>query len=93
MYKQISIDQPGIYTFSCQYTDGATIPKSVMAVGPNIVWGFFNILAKPVAAFFCGTIAFVSACGISILVIAFVAFKRHQSKRGLMSQAEMRGST
>jgi hypothetical protein len=82
MYKQISIDQPGIYTFSCQYTDGAAIPKSVMAVGPNIVWGFFNILAKPAAAFFCGSFAFIFACGISILIIGIVAFKRHQLKSG-----------
>ena len=87
MYKQISIDQPGIYTFSCQYTDGATIPKSVMAVGPNIVWEFFNIAVKPIAAILCGTLAFVFACGISMLIIVFVAFKRHQSKNILASQA------
>ena len=80
MYKQISIDQPGIYTFSCQYTDGRTIPKSVMAVGPNIVWGFFNIAIKPLAAIFAGSLVFIIALGISILIIVFVAFKRHQSK-------------
>ena len=87
MYKQISIDQPGIYTFSCQYTDGETIPKSVMAVGPNIVWGFFNIAAKPVAAGICGTFAFWVACGLSILIIIFVAYKRYQSKKILAQQA------
>ena len=87
MYKQISIDQPGIYTFSCQYTDGEAIPKSVMAVGPNIVWGFFNIAAKPVAAVFFGSIAFVLACGVSILIIGFVAYKRYQSKKILTQQA------
>jgi hypothetical protein len=87
MYKQISIDQPGVYTFSCQYTNGETIPKSVMAVGPNIAWEFFNIALKPIAAILCGTIAFVFACGISILIIGLVAFKRHQSKKFLDSQA------
>jgi hypothetical protein len=86
MYRQISINQPGTYTFSCQYTNGATIPKSVMAVGPNIVWGFFNIVAKPIAAGIVGTLAFIGACGFSILIIAFVAFKRHQSKKILASQ-------
>lgn len=87
MYKQISIDQPGIYTFSCQYTDGRTIPKSVMAVGPNIVWAFFNIVAKPIAASIGGALAFLVACGLSILIIGFVAFKRHRSKNILASQA------
>jgi hypothetical protein len=80
MYRQISIDQPGTYIFSCQYTNGEKIPKSVMAVGPNMVWGFLNIAAKPIAAILCGTITFVLACGISLLIIGFVAFKRYQSK-------------
>ena len=86
MYKQISINQPGIYTFSCQYMDGRTIPKSVMAVGPNIVWEFFNIAAKPVAASIGGALAFMCACGLSLLIIGFVAFKRHQSKSILASR-------
>jgi len=87
MYKEISIDQPGIYTFSCQYTDGRTIPRSVMAVGPNIVWGFFNLAAKPLAASIGGALAFMCACGVSLLIIGFVAFKRYQSKNTLVPQA------
>jgi hypothetical protein len=86
MYKEISIDQPGIYTFSCQYTDGRTIPKSVMAVGPNIVWEFFNIAAKPLAASIGGAFAFLCACGLSLLIIGFVAFKRHRSRNNLTAQ-------
>ena len=80
MYKEISIDQPGIYTFSCQYTDGRTIPRSVMAVGPNIAWEFLNIAAKPLAASIGGAFAFLWACGVSLLIIGFVAFKRHRSR-------------
>ena len=87
VYKQISIDQPGIYTFSCQYTDGRSIPKSVMAVGPNIVLEFFNVALKPLAAIVSGAFVFVIACGLSILIIGLVAFKRYQSKNILASQA------
>ena len=87
MYRQISIDQPGTYTLACQYTSGETIPKSVLAVGPNMVWGFFNIAAKPIAAILCGTITFFLTCGISILIIGIVAFKRHRSKNMFDSQA------
>ena len=86
MYKMISIDQPGIYTFSCNYPDGSAIPRSVMAVGPNFVWEFFNIAVKPIAAGFIGTLAFLGACGFSVLVIALVAFKRNQAKKALASQ-------
>lgn len=80
MYKMISIDQPGTYTFSCHYPDGSAIPRSVMALGPNFVWEFFNIAIKPIAAIFAGTLVFIFALGISILIIVFVAFKRRQSK-------------
>ncbi len=87
MYREISIDQPGIYTFSCQYANGEAIPKSVMAVGPNMLWGFLNIAAKPVAACIGGAFAFLVACGLSLLIIGIVAFKRNQSKKILASQA------
>jgi hypothetical protein len=87
MFKRVSIDQPGIYDFSCQYPDGRSYPKYVMAVGPNIVWEFFNVALKPIAAVLCGAFAFVSACGVSLLIIGFVAFKRHRSKEILASQA------
>jgi hypothetical protein len=86
LYKSISIDQPGVYTFSCQYPDGRAYPKTVMAVGPNIVWEFFNAALKPIAAFICGMPVFTVACGISILIIGFVAFKRHKSKDTLTSK-------
>jgi len=85
-YKVISIDQPGVYTFSCQYIDGRADPEIVLAVGPNFVWEFFNIAVKPIAAGFVGTLAFVGACGFSVLVIALVAFKRHKSKKFLDAQ-------
>lgn len=78
MYREISINQPGSYTFSCQNHDGSAFPQSIMAVGPNIVWGFLNLSLGPVAATLSGILAFVAACGISILIIGFVAFKRHQ---------------
>ena len=86
MFKRISIDQPGIYNFSCQYPDGRPYPKSVMAVGPNLILEFLNIAIKPIAAMLFGSIAFVFAGVISVLIIAFVAIKRHQSKNILASQ-------
>ena len=83
MYRQISIDQPGTYTFSCQYANGESVPRSVLAVGPNMVWGFLNMAAKPIAAVLGGTFVFLMACGISLLFIAVVAYKRYRSKNTL----------
>ena len=87
VFKRISIDQPGVYNFSCQYPDGRSYPKNVMAVGPNLVLEFFNVALKPIAAMLFGSFAFVFAGVISVLIIAFVAIKRHRSKEGLASLA------
>jgi hypothetical protein len=87
LIRSISIDQPGVYDFSCQYADGRAYPRIVLAVGPNIVWEFFNVVAKPIAAIVCGGLVFVCACGISMLIIGIVAFRRHQSKKTLAVQA------
>lgn len=86
LFKSISINQLGVYEFSCQYAGGRTNPQIVLAVGPNIIWELFNLAAKPVAAFVCGSFAFVGGLGISILIIGFVAIKRHQSNKVSASQ-------
>ena len=86
LFKRISIEPPGVYNFSCRYPDGRSHPKVVMAVGPNILWEFFNIALKPIAAFLCGTAAFVSACLISLLIVVIVAYKRYQTKETLGSK-------
>ncbi|UCD41205.1 MAG: hypothetical protein JSV69_11550 [Chloroflexota bacterium] len=86
LFKSISINQPGVHTFSCRYLDGRSNPQIVLAVGPNMIWEFFNIAAKPVSAFFCGGLVFLIALGLSILFIAIVAFKRHQSKQVLAGE-------
>jgi hypothetical protein len=85
LIRSISINQPGAHIFSCQYRDGRTHPEIVLAVGPNIIWELFNIAAKPVAAIVCGSLVFLGALGISILIVGFVALKRHQSKNNLTS--------
>jgi hypothetical protein len=86
LIRSISIEKPGVYIFSCQYRDGRTQPKIVLAVGPNIIYEFFNVAAKPIAATICGGFAFVGSLGISILIISIVAYKRHQSKKILASE-------
>jgi len=87
LIMSISINQPGTYKFSCQYPDGSTNPKNVLAVGPNIAWEFLNIAAKPVAASIGGALAFMCACGLSLLIIGIVAFKRYQPTSNSSSQA------
>ena len=86
LIKSINIKKTGAYIFSCQYKDGRAHPDIVLAVGPNIIWELFNLAAKPFAAIVCGGFVFISALGLSLLIMGFVAIKRHQSKNVLTSQ-------
>jgi hypothetical protein len=81
LMMSISIDTPGVYKFSCQYPDGRTYPEIVLAVGPNIVWEFFNIAAKPVAAVVCGGYAFIAALVLSLLMAGIVAYMRYRASK------------
>lgn len=87
LIKSISIEKPGLYSFSCQYPGSKTGPKIVLAVGPNIIWELFNVAAKPVAAILCGAFVFIVGLAIAILITGLVAFKRHQAKKTLAPQA------
>ena len=84
---RFSIDQPGVYEFSCQYVDGRACPQIVMAVGPNVALEFLNVAAKPVAAILCGGLAFTCACGMCALIIGIVAYRRYRSKLKLALQS------
>ena len=79
LVKSITIEESGAYLFTCQYSNDSLDPKIVLAVGPNIIWEFFNLAAKQLAAFGCGALAFGGALGISILMAGIVAYKRRQS--------------
>ena len=79
LMNNISINQPGIHEFSCRYLDGRSNPQIVLAVGPNIIWEFFNVAAKPVAAIVCGGLVFTVGLVIAMLIAGLVAFKRYQA--------------
>ena len=86
IFLRINIDQPGSYDFSCQYPSGRSSPKVVMAVGPNLVHEFFNVVGKPIVTMLIGLFIFVWACAISLLIIGIVALKRQQSMKKLASE-------
>lgn len=77
----ISMTEPGTYTFSCHYEDEKTAPKVVVAVGANIVWELFNIVARPTAAILGGLVVLLGSVAIAILFIVVVAIYRSRSKQ------------
>jgi hypothetical protein len=78
LMKSISINQPGVYVFSCRYLDESPNPQIVLAVGPNMIWEFFNLAVKPFAAVVSGFIVFFGMCVISLIIVVIVAIKRNQ---------------
>lgn len=80
MMNNISINQPGTYTFSCRYLDGRSNPQLVLAVGPNMIWEFFNLAVKPLAAMAVGLIVFFFMSVVSLIIVVIVAVKRNQFK-------------
>ena len=80
LMNNISINQPGSYMFSCRYMDGRSNPQIVLAIGPNMIWEFFNLAVKPVAAIAGGLIVFFFVGVVSLFIVVFVAIKRNQNK-------------
>jgi hypothetical protein len=42
LIRSITVDEPGIYTLSCQYTNGNSGPAINLAVGPNFIWEYIR---------------------------------------------------
>jgi len=79
----ITIDEPGIYTFSCRYPDDRPEPRVVLAVGHNIVWELFGIAARPLGSIFLSMAVVFSSAVAAITIAMVVALKTHPSKKQL----------
>jgi hypothetical protein len=79
----ITIDEPGIYTFSCRYPDGRAQPEIVLAVGQNIVWELFGIAARPLGSIVVSMAVVFSSALAAIIIAIVVAMKTHPSKKQL----------
>jgi hypothetical protein len=82
----ISMTDPGTYTFSCRSPQEETVPKVVLAIGPNIFWELFNLVARPFAAILGGLVVLLGSGTAGVLVIIAVAFYRRQSTTNLKAK-------
>jgi hypothetical protein len=81
LIMSITIDDPGIYTFACQYRDGRTQPEIVVSVGPNFMWEFFKIFAKVGGSILSGMAIFFLAVLVSIIIVLIAVVKRAQANK------------
>lgn len=81
LVMSINVDDPGIYTFACQYPDGSLRPEIVVAVGPNLMWEFFNILAKAGGSILSGIAVFTLSVLVCSIILLILFIKRAQAKK------------
>jgi hypothetical protein len=79
LLMSMAIDNPGRYNFMCQYGDDRAQPKIVVAVGPNLMWEFFNSFAKIGGSFLCGAAGLFLAGFVGLFAVVFIAVKRNQT--------------
>ena len=80
LIMSFTIDDPGIYIFTCQYQDGSLRPEIVVSVGPNLMWEFFNIFAKVGGSILSGMAVFVLAFFVCFIILLIVLIKRARAK-------------
>jgi hypothetical protein len=81
LIRSITIDEPGMYSFSCRYADGRSQPELVLAVGPNFMWEFFGIAARSGVALAAGAAMMLGSGWVAIVIAIVIAVKRHRSKQ------------
>jgi len=79
LIRSITIDDPGSYSFVCQYRDGNTQPEIVVSVGPNFIWESFYIFAKAGGSILSGMAIFFLAVLVSLTIVLIVVIKRVQA--------------
>jgi hypothetical protein len=75
-----TIHEPGIYTFSCQHSNGSPHPKFVLAVGQNMIWELLGAVARPLVWISAGTLtalgSVIVATGLAIAGAAWQYSRR-----------------
>jgi hypothetical protein len=84
-----SINEPDTYLFSCQYPDGSSEPPVVLAVGRNIVWELFTIVAGTVESALRGMAAMCGSVIAALVIVVAGAFARRRAQGPVGSQAPL----
>ena len=85
LIRSITIDEPGIYTFSCRYSDGRSEPEVVLAVGPNFVWEFFGIAGRIVVTAAAGLAVLLGSGAVAAVAVIVIAVRQRQSRKATVA--------
>jgi hypothetical protein len=91
LINSITIEAPGRYIFSCDYPDGSSQPKVVLAVGPNLFWEFLGIAARTVVTAAAGLAALFGSGILAAVVLVVATVKRRRSAKPDGQQGHRKG--
>jgi len=81
LIASLTIDEPGIYTYSCSHKSGSAQPQVVLAVGPNFMWEFFSIGARAVLTVAAGLAVLLGSVAIAALAALAITLKRRRAQQ------------
>lgn len=82
LFMSITVDQPGIYKFSCNSSKGIIEEKIHVALGPNFFWEFFRVALKIALPIITSVSIFSGSILLSLLLLIIgVLIKFHQKKK------------
>ncbi len=87
LLMRFDVDRPGVYLLSCRYAGSQEAPKTVLAVGANLLPGAIGLGASLVAGLLGPVLLTCGAALLAGLIVVVVAVLRHQSARRSADQA------
>lgn len=69
LIMSLTVDQPGAYSFACDYQDNQTKPEIRVSLGPNYFWEFIRIIGKIGLPVLGGIITFFGSLMISLVLV------------------------
>jgi hypothetical protein len=80
LIMSVTLDEPGIFDFSCQYKDGRTDPEITVSLGPNYVWEFFRVAGKIALSTILGLTTCCGSTLIGLAIIVVIAIRSFRRK-------------
>ena len=81
LVMSITVDQPGLYTFSCNSPKGMIEEKTHVALGPNYFWEFFKVARKIALPIFGSVSIFCGSFLVSLMLLimgVLIKFLQHK---------------
>jgi hypothetical protein len=72
LIMSITVDEPDSYTFACNYQNGSTEPKIVVAMGPNYFWEFLRVAGRISLSLFLGICTLSGSILLALIILIVV---------------------